>query len=237
MYLQNKYTIWYHLIIDNARSRTLSQGVYIECHHIIPRSLGGTDDSSNLVKLTAREHFICHLLLTKMVEGNSRRAMSYALWGMMNQKNSYQDRYIINNSKLYEYARGLANESQRVMRMGKTLEEIYGVEIGSKMREKFKTRKSRSTPTIDEKIEISQRIKNASKNRPWTRNFEFGQPDKKQCPVCQMTVDVGNYSRHHGSNCKRVNKECICCNTPFQTTKHENKMYCSKECYFDRLKP
>lgn len=39
---------------------------YYETHHILPRCLGGTDNKDNLVKLTAKEHFICHLLLTKM---------------------------------------------------------------------------------------------------------------------------------------------------------------------------
>lgn len=39
---------------------------YYENHHIIPRSLGGTDDVENLVRLTAREHFICHYLLIKI---------------------------------------------------------------------------------------------------------------------------------------------------------------------------
>lgn len=39
---------------------------YVEVHHIVPRSLGGTDEQENLVKLTAREHFICHALLLKI---------------------------------------------------------------------------------------------------------------------------------------------------------------------------
>ena len=34
-----------------------------DAHHVIPRCLGGTDDKSNLVELTAREHFIVHKLL------------------------------------------------------------------------------------------------------------------------------------------------------------------------------
>lgn len=54
----------YNQIIEN-RKQNLAEG-YIEKHHIIPRSLGGTDDKENLVKLTAREHFICHYLLAKM---------------------------------------------------------------------------------------------------------------------------------------------------------------------------
>jgi hypothetical protein len=37
-----------------------------EKHHIIPRTIGGDDLESNLVKLTPREHYIAHLLLTKI---------------------------------------------------------------------------------------------------------------------------------------------------------------------------
>lgn len=39
---------------------------YTEIHHIIPKCVGGTNEKSNLIKLTAKEHFICHLLLTKI---------------------------------------------------------------------------------------------------------------------------------------------------------------------------
>lgn len=39
---------------------------YCETHHIIPRSEGGIDEKENLVNLTAREHYIAHLLLAKI---------------------------------------------------------------------------------------------------------------------------------------------------------------------------
>lgn len=64
--LENKYTIWYYSIIEAAKLSKFE--CYTEYHHIVPRSLGGTDKDSNLVKLTAKQHFICHLLLTKMFE-------------------------------------------------------------------------------------------------------------------------------------------------------------------------
>ena len=63
IFIDNKYTRVYYSIIDRAKTRSISS--YTEKHHIIPRSLGGTDAKENLVPLTAREHFICHLLLTK----------------------------------------------------------------------------------------------------------------------------------------------------------------------------
>jgi len=79
MYLQNKYTAWYYNIINYAKSRTLLPDVYTEKHHIIPKSLGGDNSKDNLVKLTAKEHFICHLLLPKMVEINVQKKMIFAL--------------------------------------------------------------------------------------------------------------------------------------------------------------
>ena len=88
--LQNKYTRIYNQIIARAQSRTLTG--YKEKHHIIPQSLSGTNDKANLVELTAREHFICHWLLVKMVEGTARSKMLYALKGMK-AENKFQERY------------------------------------------------------------------------------------------------------------------------------------------------
>jgi hypothetical protein len=68
IFLQNKYTrIYFQLIEKRQNNILLKENVYCERHHIIPKSLGGTNDDSNLVNLLPREHFIAHLLLTKMV--------------------------------------------------------------------------------------------------------------------------------------------------------------------------
>jgi len=82
MYLQNKYTKCYYAIIEQAKSRTLLSNIMVEKHHIIPKSLGGSNEPSNLVKLTLREHFICHRLLPKMTIGDHRKKMMYAIWKM-----------------------------------------------------------------------------------------------------------------------------------------------------------
>lgn len=71
MFLQNKYTKWYYAIILAALSRTVYDG-YNERHHIIPKSLNGDNSVSNVVKLTVREHFICHILLTKITTGSAK---------------------------------------------------------------------------------------------------------------------------------------------------------------------
>lgn len=47
-------------------SRLAAASLYIEMHHIIPRSLGGLDDSSNLVEVLPEEHIFLHMLRYKI---------------------------------------------------------------------------------------------------------------------------------------------------------------------------
>jgi len=102
IFIDNKYTRWYYNIINRAQTRLLN--CYTERHHIIPKSLGGSNESSNLVSLTAREHFICHMLLTKMVGGIQRQKMIHARWAMATLKKDCQDRYRLTSIQ-YESAR------------------------------------------------------------------------------------------------------------------------------------
>lgn len=47
---------------------------YYEEHHILPRAMGGNDDVTNLVKLTAREHCLAHMILAKACRGSQYEA-------------------------------------------------------------------------------------------------------------------------------------------------------------------
>ena len=91
IFIDNKYTKYYNDIIKNAQERHLPEDVYVEKHHIIPRSLGGDNRKTNLVLLTAREHFVCHLLLIKMTEKQARFKMLSAVT-RFRQVNSKQQR-------------------------------------------------------------------------------------------------------------------------------------------------
>ena len=96
----NKYTTWYRNITENAKNRSING--YTEKHHIISKSLGGSDSLSNIVKLTAREHFICHWLLTKTTTGIARQKMIYAL-RVLRANNPNQQRYETKiTSRVYE---------------------------------------------------------------------------------------------------------------------------------------
>lgn len=83
MFIDNKYTKCYYSIIGNARNRKQND-IITEGHHIVPKSLNGTDDINNIVNLTIKEHYICHRLLTKMTTGKNKSKMIYALWCMVN---------------------------------------------------------------------------------------------------------------------------------------------------------
>ena len=53
-FIDNKYTHWYYDIIDRAKERALSANKYYEKHHIVPKSLGGSNNADNLVKLAKK---------------------------------------------------------------------------------------------------------------------------------------------------------------------------------------
>ena len=99
MFAENKYTKCYNKIVGRAKDRDIDG--YFERHHVIPKSLGGTNKKENLVKLTAKEHFICHLLLVKMLSGDNKKKMARALWLMAKGgKNRYHP-----SSRSYEFSR------------------------------------------------------------------------------------------------------------------------------------
>jgi hypothetical protein len=44
----------YNDLVNYAKSQILPENIYVEKHHIIMKSLGGSNDKSNLVIFTAR---------------------------------------------------------------------------------------------------------------------------------------------------------------------------------------
>ena len=84
-FVESKYSKWYNNLIHKAQLRGSIQG-YKETHHIIPRSFGGDNVKSNVVQLTAREHYIAHALLWKMkFEGIYGSKMAFAFNTFINK--------------------------------------------------------------------------------------------------------------------------------------------------------
>lgn len=106
----------YNKIINN-RKQNIFQG-HTETHHIKPRSLGGTDNTENLVDLSAREHFICHLLLTKIYPEGSVEwiKMTKAFMCMMFRQSDMQKRYL--NSRWYSFYKEKFSKAQSLNQKG-----------------------------------------------------------------------------------------------------------------------
>lgn len=123
LFINNKYLLIYNKLIERAKSRE-KLNCYTEKHHIIPRSLGGSNNLENLVELTGREHFICHRLLVKITERKSQSKMIFALNCMMNRYNETMNRYVPNGA-VYEHLRTLLSKAHK--NIGRTPEHIEAI--------------------------------------------------------------------------------------------------------------
>ena len=133
--MENKYKRWYACIVERARDRILEG--YSELHHILPRSLGGKDNADNLVSLTAREHFICHVLLTKFTSGLDRSKMVKAVI-MMKAADAHQPRYF--NGRLYETIRREYSKIKSREQQGES-NTFYGKKHSLETRQRMSKRK------------------------------------------------------------------------------------------------
>lgn len=97
---KNKYYNTYVRLIQKRLSEKVDVDIYCETHHILPISLGGTNEVTNLVKLTAKEHYIAHLLLTKFICGKDRYKVLNAFFCMNMKSKNTIDRY--QSSRLYK---------------------------------------------------------------------------------------------------------------------------------------
>ena len=109
----------YDEIIKNRQENPINEG-YTEKHHIVPKSLGGSDNPDNLIKLSAREHFVCHYLLAKMYKKETIEwyKMNHAFMMMKCSSISHENgRYF--NSRLYEALRGNFSSVMSLAQSGK----------------------------------------------------------------------------------------------------------------------
>lgn len=131
----------YNEICDRAKNDILvrsenrkNKTQYYESHHIIPRCMGGTGKCSewehtNIVLLTAKEHFICHRLLCLIYPENLK--LQHALWWMATRKSKGQIRHTP-SAKVYSTIK--ENYIKTVLGKAKTLEHRTKIGIANKGR-------------------------------------------------------------------------------------------------------
>ena len=116
-----------------ARGQTQVLPGYGEKHHIVPRCMGGMNTKENIVRLTAREHYVAHLCLCRLTTGSDHYKMSLAI---MRFKKRGTATNVHMNSHLYDRARQVVAEHMRQIRIGQTVTE----ETRQKMSEAAKKR-------------------------------------------------------------------------------------------------
>ena len=181
--IQNKYKQWHDNIISKAKLRT-EERIY-EIHHIIPKCLKGSNDESNLVKLTPREHYIIHMLLCKFTKGYARHKMIFAFQAMANIKSKNRT-YKVNSktSELLklEFRKLLSNrivkketlEKQRKAMKGRKLTEEHKTKIGlaglgRKVSKETIAKRIAKTTGLKRSKEFKQRMSEIAKKRTFSK--------------------------------------------------------------------
>ena len=227
----NKYQRWYQNITDRARMQNI-QG-YVERHHVIPRSLGGSDEPANLVNLTAREHFICHWLLVKITTGKDHHKMLNALRIMRAEKNGQQRYNTKITARVYENIKQEYAKLQSKTFKGKG-NGFYGKhhtpEAKAAISKKNKGKKPTEQQIANQKLAITGRKRkpfseehrtNMSKSKQGEGNGMYGKIHSDETRSKQSAKAIGRKQSQETiqkkadaiRGTKREKKLCVHCNT------------------------
>lgn len=141
----------YKHIIKNAkyqkRIKTTPKNnnyIYYENHHIIPKCLCKNKQwknfKTNLVLLTVKEHYICHILLTKIFPHNKN--LLYACWWMSKSKdinflNYLKKQYsLIQSERASKLFKGKKKSREQTLKAIKTRLKKHKEEISQRMKGK-----------------------------------------------------------------------------------------------------
>ena len=203
MFTESKYTTLYYRIINSARARQ-SIG-YTERHHIVPKCMGGDNTLSNIVILTAREHFICHRILIKIVEEKFKSKMIYAAW---------------QQSRSAKY-KGVRITSRTFAKLREELSKSYTDRKRSQFSEEWRENMSKAhlgkkVPASDKLIAHLRKITAERNDQHGPANPFYGKTHSHEvianiiksnstvysCPHCTKSGKSNSMKRWHFDNCK-----------------------------------
>lgn len=229
------YSKIYDALITDAKENP-KPDEYKESHHIVPRCMGGDDSNDNLVKLTARQHYLAHWLLYKMYRTTS---LVHA-WHCMSRIGTGQaDRTV--NSHLFEYCKkhrathlskqysgegnnfyGKTHTEETKRRLSeihagkvyKTDDQITEwVETVAKRpktkdhREKIGRKGLVMLQHITTKEIVRVPYSDSRLNSPeWVNPRKLNPEKTYKCLFCDVVTTASNLKRWHNDNCKRKPK-------------------------------
>ena len=208
----------YNDLVDRGKTRILAG--YTETHHIVPRCIGGSDDIDNLVKLTAREHYIAHKLLVKIFPAEFK--LKYAFWMMCSMETTTQTRYKV-SARDYEYAKQLIaiRHPETRNKISTSLKQSYETgkrkkwNLGKKMPSEYGEKISKAKKGMvgtNKGILMSEEQKQKIRNT--LLGHEVAQSTKNKisetllnrpsitCPYCSKSSRGTSFKVYHFENCK-----------------------------------
>lgn len=223
-FIKNKYYYWYLNLSKKiiSENRTYDSSLH-ENHHILPDSLGGTV----MLPYTFKEHYVAHLLLTKFTINKDKCKMTFALHTFFhfdrNRKlgiNQSGVMYEIHKRKFIEaclQTRGGNSHPTSDKKIYKFM-NIETNEVFEGTRIDFLTYTSDLNNYDLNALIRAYKKDTSSKIKGWSiyndslgmftheipRKISNTRYTKKMCEHCKKSVDLGNYSRWHGDNCKKV---------------------------------
>lgn len=199
----------YRLLVEKAiqrvhpsSSRKTAKRIlgYCESHHIIPSCLGGSDDQSNKVWLTAFEHLKAHLLLVKFsADEATKHKTSHAAIRMLNKQHhrhervyeeDLPDQMLIEIAQMREVAATLHAKHMSVKHSGEG-NPFFG--------------RTNSEESNEARRKAMTGFQRTQKNKDACRESKKGDknPARKQvvCPFCGTEGMSGGMRKHHFDYC------------------------------------
>ena len=172
----NYEKIYYDLVLNAKLYPKINN--YYENHHILPRSLGGCDSPTNIVRFTGRQHYIAHWLLYKI----------YKTWNMAEAWRMMTVISPDHNNRYTSYTFELARLTANMYRIGQKRTDETKMKIGLK---------SKGRKHSDETI---KKIRDKLKNRIMSpQHIDNIKKANLKYPEKQLTI----YDETHRS-CKKV---------------------------------
>jgi len=168
--MNQHYLNRYYKFINSLKNQTVDG--YFEKHHIVPRSHGGSNDKENLIKLTARQHYVAHWMLWKAYGKEMTTAFHY-----MTHVGRYGKRINSRTFELLKLEEDARNRSRK--HTPEAIEKNRQAHLGKKI-------------TEEHKKAISKALKGKPKSRLPDVSIEKMKATKKQRFVPKIWVNNGD---------------------------------------------
>jgi hypothetical protein len=216
-----KYHRWYLRIISNAKQRASNRREatkllgYCEQHHIVPKCLQqilptkiNVNDKENLVFLTGREHFVCHLLLCRIYPNDVKLKHAVSCFRAdKTGKRNLSSREIAIAREYAAFAISISNRGKKAWNKGLPHSDETRKKISEKGMGRIPWNKGinpnkhipLSKEEANELSSIRMKLHNPMSNealRQKVKDSAISRAKSICCLECQRLFDPGNFSKH-----------------------------------------